>query len=516
MKKYSILVFLIFVFLITRLATISSNPPSLYWDEVSIGYNAYSILTTGKDEWGEFLPLHFRAFGEFKLPIFIYAVAVSEALLGLTEFAVRLPSVLFSLGSLILVFLITKKLTRAFEVGLLAVFFFSLSAWMGIFSYAGYEATAGLMFYLLGILLFLYTNKKPFFLLLSVISFILSIYSYNSFRILVPITFIYFAYVLFKEKVSRNVWRIALLGILIFSISIVPIIRGALLDSGTVRLQTISIFNNSSTVEIIKNFTINYTSHFAPEFLLLGDKNIRSQQPRFGQIYFLDIPLLFLGVLLALKKKKLFLLPVFFIIVGIIPAAITKESPHSLRAISVSPFLSIVTALGFFYLIGILRKKISAPQLKVLVTLLLLLYLIQPLIYSYNFLFNYPKLSSLEWQYPYKEIYKNYSDEFKNYDQILITDRFAQPYIFALFYLKIHPEEFKRGVEYESIDKWGFSTVKRINNLSFLQISEKELPVGHLLIFASPEDKLPGIVPKATIKDLSGKDQIYVYEVDSG
>ena len=44
-----------------RFYKVTEIPPSLNWDEVSIGYNAYSILKTGRDEWGVFLPIHFKA-----------------------------------------------------------------------------------------------------------------------------------------------------------------------------------------------------------------------------------------------------------------------------------------------------------------------------------------------------------------------------------------------------------------------------------------------------------------------
>lgn len=89
--------FLILLFLLTRLYGLISVPSSVYWDEASIGYNAYSILKTGKDEWGEFLPLHFRAFGEFKLPVYIYSTIPFVYVFGLNEVSVRLPSVFYSL-----------------------------------------------------------------------------------------------------------------------------------------------------------------------------------------------------------------------------------------------------------------------------------------------------------------------------------------------------------------------------------------------------------------------------------
>jgi len=157
------------LFLFTRLYKISEIPPSVYWDEASIGYNAYSVLKTGKDEWGEFLPIHFRAFGEFKLPVYIYSVILFVQIFGLNEFSVRIPAVLFSLGSIILTYLLAKKLSSSEAVGLFSATLMTISPWFFIFSRTGFEVTAGLMFYLLGILLFLHKLNGKFFLL-SVIS----------------------------------------------------------------------------------------------------------------------------------------------------------------------------------------------------------------------------------------------------------------------------------------------------------------------------------------------------------
>src|SRR3989338_10757572 len=149
MKIEKILFLLILVlFLVTRLYKISEIPASVYWDEASIGYNAYSILKTGKDEWGDFFPLHFRAFGEFKLPVYIYTSAIFVKLFGLNEFSVRISAVLFSLGVVILTYFLAKKLSGSIQIGLWSIFFITISPWFFIFSRTGFEVTAGLMFYL--------------------------------------------------------------------------------------------------------------------------------------------------------------------------------------------------------------------------------------------------------------------------------------------------------------------------------------------------------------------------------
>src|SRR3990167_2506030 len=162
-----LLLLIVILFLCTRFYKISDIPLSLYWDEASIGYNAYSISQDGKGEWGDFLPVHFRAFGEFKLPIYIYSVVPFVKIFGLNELSVRLPAILFSLGIVLLTFLLARKLTDNITTGLWSSFLVTISPWFFIFSRTGYEVTAGLMFYLLGIYLLLSLTRN-YFIFLSI------------------------------------------------------------------------------------------------------------------------------------------------------------------------------------------------------------------------------------------------------------------------------------------------------------------------------------------------------------
>jgi len=99
---------------ILRFNSLSSNPPSLDWDEASIGYNAYSILKSGRDEYGSFLPLEIRSFGDYKPALYVYFAIPFVAIFGLSELAVRLPSAIFGTLAVIATYFLVKEIFDRF------------------------------------------------------------------------------------------------------------------------------------------------------------------------------------------------------------------------------------------------------------------------------------------------------------------------------------------------------------------------------------------------------------------
>jgi 4-amino-4-deoxy-L-arabinose transferase-like glycosyltransferase len=445
--KCKILLALIFlVFIVTRVYKITTIPSSVYWDEASIGYNAFAITTDLKDEWGNFLPLHFRAFGEFKLPVYIYSVASFVKLFGLNEYSVRLPAVIYSLGTLFVVYLLAKKITDKESVGILSAFVLSLSPWLFIFSRTGYEATAGLFFFILGTYLFLLLEKNILFLLFGTISFILSFYSYNSFRIIIPIWLI----ALSVYKFRKIHYPVLVISILIFLLSLIPVYRLYKFDTGGLRFAQVQI---KSTADFIRN----YLSEFSPQFLFIsGDTNPRSQIPGHGQLFFIEIPFIILGLwVIGRSKKLLYYLPLIALVLAPIPVAVTKESPHALRGILAAPSLAIISALGINFLTENF-KKYSKAILICIVTA----YILSFEVYFTDFVNNYSEKTANDWQYSYKQIFSSQKSG-------VITNEYAQPYIFALYYLKYPPEKFRAEVKYNPVDKWGFSLVSSFNGFVF-------------------------------------------------
>ena len=176
-----------------------------------------------------------------------------------------------------------------------------------------------------------------------------------------------------------------------------------------------------------------------------------------GQLYYLDILFLVLGIVYILKNKKYYLILVLLII-SPIPAAITRENPHALRAILMSPILSIISAVGIYYF-STFFKKLTYPILIGIVAL----YVLSFENYMYKFGTQYNTLSSSAWQIEYKEIFEKQRSG-------CVSDEFAQPYIFALLYGKVDPKYFISTRVLNPVSDWGFSTVASFGNYTFPKI----------------------------------------------
>src|SRR3972149_11228470 len=103
-RKWWLLFFILILSSILRLYQLGNVPISLEWDEVAIGYDAFSILKTGRDQFGQLLPLTFRSLDDYKPPIYEYTAIFPIFLFGLNSFAVRLPSAIFGILSVLSVF----------------------------------------------------------------------------------------------------------------------------------------------------------------------------------------------------------------------------------------------------------------------------------------------------------------------------------------------------------------------------------------------------------------------------
>lgn len=454
-----------------RLFRMIDIPPSLNWDEVSHGYNAFSILKTGTDEWGNVFPTIFRAYGDYKLPVYIYTVAIFETVFGMNEVSVRLPSALGGVLIVIFSYLITKKLLGK-RTAIIASFLVAVEPWSLFLSRGAFEANLALTFFLMAVYTFLIGLERPKFIALSVFFFGINIWTYNSFRIFTPI-FIALLFLFSKEKLVK-LWRKNRQEILsaafILLMFVVPMILQMFFNQGTERYGWVGIVDegfinriniarissglNPNLTVLLHNkvtyfifgFISNWVSHYSGSFLFFsGGSHYQFSVPGHGLLYSVNIMFLVLGVYFLIKRRDLstaIILSWFYL--ASIPSSITREAPHVLRAITILPTPMIITSYGVIQSIDILGSKIKLLGDKKGYLSLIYVLIIIPFLWSYfrEYSTNYRKNYSWAWQYGYKQAVEYIKNNYHEYDKFIITKKYGEPHEFILFYLQWNPSEY--------------------------------------------------------------------------
>ncbi len=559
MKKYLPLVLILILAAILRLWNLDHAPNGLNADEAAIGYNAYSLLQTGRDEHGVSWPLEFRSFDDFKPPVYFYIVLPFVKFLGLSVWAVRLPSALLGILSVYLLYLLSQFLFKdsqnnslklgigkwKIDISLLAAFLLAISPWHLHFSRGGWEVNAATTFLLLGLVIFYRGLKHPLLFPLASLSLVVCLYTYHSMRLVAPLLVIFLLLEFRKQLfVSKNIPYLVSSALLV-SILLFPLVKQTITGSSSARFSGVSIFADQGPLNYVEqqrrlspqpnalitkikynrysaytfDFLKNLVSHYSPDFLFInGDAIARSRVPGFGQSYLILLPFFYLGlgfVLFSFKKSwARFVL--FWLLISPIAAALTFQSPHALRAQNMAIPFNLTIALGLIFAFDLIRKgltsslnflkRTSHPATTKYVNLvetcgasLLLIVTLHSFGYYLNsYYYRYPRETPFAWQYGFDQLSDYLKDKQTTYDQIIVTTSYDQPYILLAFYLKYPPALLQRELTFSQPDKFAFSTGTSFGKFIFKSIEPNDFKKPNTLIVVGRE-VIPTLKPIETI-----------------
>lgn len=312
-----------------RLYKLGVVPASPDWDEASLGYNAYSILKTGRDEYGTYLPLSIRSFGDYKPPLYTYLSVPIIAVFGLDVFSVRLLSAICGIVSVVGTFYLVKILYSKKEktnesakndqypiIALLSATLMAISPWNLQFSRAAFEANLGVMLNIWGVYFFIRGLRNNLFYCISSIIFSLALWAYHSERVFVPILIFGLVY-FFRKEIRFDInKKPVFVSITIFIIGLLLLVY-SFAGGGLSRLQGTSILSNqvdllkksvsrisydvsrndyigslfdNRRIVLVKTLADGYISHFSLKWLFLTGDNARHHAPDMGLLYFVELP----------------------------------------------------------------------------------------------------------------------------------------------------------------------------------------------------------------------------------
>lgn len=473
-----LLLLLLFVLAISaRVYQLDQIPPSLYYDEVDYGYQARSLVETGKDYRGTLSPFYVHSFNDVRAPMPAYLTALSTLLFSQEELAVRMPSVISGTAIVFLVFMLIKLWTGDFTKAFLVSLVFATSPWQIQYSRFSHEVTPMLALYLLALWLFFKAIKLTSFkyLIVSVVLFSLDVYTYRTMSLFIPLTFFVLFLIYKKELFFYGIKKLILL-ILISATFILPflyfttisapdvprinqlaitsdpqvpiwVIRNREIDSGNIQNPTIgqaatatSFFYHNKIFSWLDSFVNNYFQSFSMEFLLIkGDLNLRHSIPQMGQIFFIDVIALIFGLFCIGKRLnlKMNLWLLVWLLLAPMPAALTFDgAKHASRLFIFSAPLLIIIGIGWAQILAIV-KKIKFSFL--ILSGLIFTYLILFIFYLHNYFVHYPLQSARSFGYGFKQAMLKIKQEEAKYQHIKMVATKDPPLIYYLFWSNTPP-----------------------------------------------------------------------------
>lgn len=498
-----VLVLVIAAFL--RLWRIDEVPVSLFGDELDIGYHAYSILKTGRDYSGNFMPLHFQSFAEWRTPLYLYSSVPTVAIFGITPWGVRIPAALFGILGVWLFYLLIKLFTKKEYLALLSAFLLAISPWHIQYSRAGFEVTQMLAFYLGGIYFFYKAIKEDSkWLLPSGILLGITPWVYSTAKFFLPLTIIILGVVWFKEilRLPKKALLIAIIG---FTLVVTPIAGSTLFGGGTARFQYISIFTDPTLVpeigfarlldarmynpevqfgvqpsfidKLFHNkplylstiFFRNYLQSFSTQFLFInGDLNLRHSINNMGGLYKFEIIFLVLGISFLLTKpldKRLKLFLILWFLAAPIPAALTRDGGmHATRLFFLLPLLVFLVSLGVYYTWDSVKEVYRKFFVVGYVGVLALSFIF----YQHNYWVHYPWYSERWWHAGFGQMVNAIKKVESDYDKVIISTASEPPWVFFAAYFPYSPERWQeKSQSFDKVDLRGFGEISYLDKYYF-------------------------------------------------
>jgi 4-amino-4-deoxy-L-arabinose transferase-like glycosyltransferase len=555
--KQKWLLFIVALGFLLRVISLGSYPHGFTPDEASFGYDAYSLIKTGADQWGNSFPLVLKSFGDYKAPFYSYLLIPFVFVFGLNKFAVRLPNVLFGTAAIFITYLLSREVGRRMNFSkekrqmfaLISSFLLSVSPWHIMMSRGAFEANLTTFLLPLGIYLFLKgivgkDYRKIFF---SATVFGLNLFTYHSAKLVTPLVTFSLVAIFFKELKNMDYKKLLPSSVVfsfLFLITIYTFSQGA-----GVRATQISIFNAAgedaaqkrlTAMEaglpaplarilhnkyqiIIQRFLDNYVQYPSLKFLFASgpSETTYGMIPGRGVLYWFELVFI-IGLLYFLfnSKTKSNLKSLAVILLWLIlaptPASSTLGFGYSAnRAVIALPALQIILGLGAVEVYGFLKQRLSMRVLKKA----MYGFCIVVILFFTSFLEDYfvqsPVISQEGMSYGNLEVAKWLTENISSNQKIIMSTTISEPHIYVTFTNKWNPHDYQSYTDAWSLEESNVAWVDQLpsytlGNYTFKRIDWNVMQDSDALLVGRPTDFPEGVIPLEVIYYPDGTPSVFV------
>lgn len=422
-----------------RFYNLSEVPNGMYVDETVIGYNAWSLAETGRDEYGVKWPIFLRSFGAFSSPLYTHLTAGVVKVIGLSNFSVRLLSATAGTLMIVWLYLILGELKYKWWLRMIGALLIALAPWSVFLSRIALEGHLALSFATGGIWMFLKSKNNSRWWLGVGVMLALSSWTYQAARPISWLLGIGFL-IIVGYKQWKNWWLIS--GVVFFLLTQIP--QLLLINLPAFSQRGVGLFYHDVPNKF-KEFWSQATAYLSPLGLFWRpDEDPQRSLPALSNFYPFLV-LFYLPGWLLVKEKfsklegKLWLL---LLISGLVIPSLTKDPFSSVRG----QFLILPIMLVIIWGVEWWSRKVGV---KIIAIAFVLMLLVAQLWLWRSLLVLLPYERAATWGYGYEQIaeqIKKYPDE----NWIVEQTRQHPVYIQLLYYLRYPPTEY-----HGEIGDWG-------------------------------------------------------------
>ena len=483
-----------------RIWRLSEHPVSLSLDEVIVGYDAYSILHTGKDHHGHFLPLVFESIGDYKSPVLIYSIIPAIMIWGLTEFGVRITVAVIGTLTIVTVYYLVKELLSGNKlkasqtelIALITAFSLAISPWHIVVSRFSHDVVLAVFFLIIAITLLLWSLRtKSKTIWLAFLFFVLSAYSYHALKLIAPLM-LGGLIIIFRQSLLRFKKQLAI-GMVAAAVYSFPMLYLMTTESGQHRAKVTSLIRDveiSQEIQVAGDNTgliSNIFNHqglilvnfWAKRFLDYWDINYLffyglditlADRADVGLMHQVELPFFLLGLWQVFWHCKKYFEPhrfkfvCFWLIIGPLAASLANNAQHPFRSLNWIPVPQLLVASGAVWFIRWLQDKKLIIKLGAI--FIISFWLLYSLLYFMDIYWHHSPIQQSEyWQYGMKQFTQYAIQNYDKYDEVVIDTVLGSagpntvgiPYAYVLFYGSYDPKEFqiderRQAVNFESIN----------------------------------------------------------------
>ena len=542
-KSLIVLMLLLVVGFFVRTYKLSDVP--MYGDELTILLDAKSLLHTGHDQTGELLPVTF-SMGAGRPAGYVYATIPFVALFGANEWGVRGLSLISGIILIGLLYLLGKKLFNPM-VGLIAAGLMTFSFWDINLSRGGFEAHFALMLAVLGVLGILYAQKKPWWLIISAFCFGLTLHTYPTYKLVLPLfltglLILHFGHVKSIFKRSKIHFLSSIMILALFSVAA---LAQTFVGGSESRFLSINIFSDpqiNETIthkinqersttklpsgiaalfhnrpfEYVKVLGNNYVDNLSWEFLFLnGDRNPRHNMATIGYFYLIEVLTICLGFVALILKKHWKILGLLLLWILVAPLATASISdPHGLRSAFMLPGLLLVSALGIHLLMSFEKYRM------LVLGVLLISFIAQFIYFGEKLYFLAPSSFGRFWAEEGKNAAVLAFDNKHHYDFVIISDKIDSIEYSYPAYTSVDPREVI--IQHPKSESFlesspGFKKFDNvyIGNLSAEQIRRDAESSQKSILYIGKNDEKEHFANYESIKGCDKNDQLIIARFNS-